>query len=109
MFTRGAPRSVAERRAAALADAATELREDLRVLMRVTSPTPPERGRLGDACRALASWAQNAGYGASAVHFAEAGAAVEPEDAAAAFVAARTNRVAGEGWRAELYYIRAIR
>lgn len=54
------------------------------------------RGRT--LCRAFAAWAQNAGCWGGCSPFCRQGVAVEPEDPAAAFVGARTNRVRTSGW-----------
>jgi tetratricopeptide (TPR) repeat protein len=94
--------------------------------MRVSTAHLPSADALQTACLEISQWAQEAGFGATAVAFAEACAAVVRDDeiwsararrdsrtlvAAAwgAFVAARTNRIAGEEWRAEVFYSRAIR
>ena len=109
LFVHRAARHVAERRTELLNESPAQLRNDLRVLMRVCAPVPPDAVRIAAACEAITAWAQAEGYRRTAVHFAEAVAALCPKDAHAAFVAARTNRLAGESWRGELFYARAIR
>ena len=49
------------------------------------------------------------GHAAIAIHFAEAAAAIQPNNPYFAFVAGRANRVIGTPWRAEVFYARAIR
>lgn len=117
---------VAERRGEVLNEAPEKLRPPIRLLMQVRSVRPPTIDALQSACLEIAEWAQEAGYPATAIDFAEASAALLTEDAVwearqrrdthtivaaawGAFVAARTNRIAGENWRAEVFYSRAIR
>ena len=65
------------------------------------------------ACEALSIWAQNLGFPQTALRFAEAAAAVLPEDPYPAFIARKANRPLGDPeqdhWRAEAFYDRAIR
>lgn len=117
---------VSERRGEVLLEAPEKLRSAIRVLMQVSTKRAPAIDDIQAACLAISEWAQEAGYTAAAVDFAEACAAVLSDDAVweartkrdtqtivaaawGAFVAARTNRTAGENWRAEVYYSRAIR
>lgn len=109
LFYRRTPLHVAERRTEALAESDATLRDHLRTLMGLISRNLPTVGELGRACEGVATWAEDAGYPKTALQFAEAAAAVNPQDPYSAFVAARTNRVLGENWRAEVLYLRAIR
>lgn len=96
---------VQERRVEALKAIPPDLRAELRVLMEAGSRHPAEIAR---ACDLLADWAYNSGLPRTAVHFAEAGAAIARNDPHAAFVAGRANRLGGKEWRAEIFYTRAI-
>ena len=107
--TEAIPLHVAERRAEALKAAPADLRGDLRTLMRMRSRQPPPLADLAAACEAITLWAQEAGYSMTAVHFAEAGAMIRPNEPYGAFIAGRTNRMVGLDWRAEAFYLRAIR
>lgn len=117
---------VAERRGDVLGQAVERVRPSLRVIMQVSSSHPPTLTVLQTACLEVAEWAQEAGYGTTAVDFAEACAGVVSEDAIwaarkdrdtatmvaaawGAFVAGRTNRIAGDAWRADVFYSRSIR
>lgn len=109
LFRKG-NRHVAERRTEALHEAPASIRQSLRVLMRITGPTPPNDRDAALACEAIATWAQEEGFADTAVHFAEAAAAISPNDPYFAFVAGRANRWTGiSPWRAEVFYSRAIR
>jgi len=109
LFYQRTPLHVAERRTEALAESDATLRDHLRTLMGLISRNLPTVGELGRACEGVAAWAEDEGYPKTALQFAEAAAAVNPQDPYSAFVAARTNRVLGENWRAEVLYLRAIR
>jgi tetratricopeptide (TPR) repeat protein len=100
---------VAERQDAALRAAPPLLRSPLRVLMRVSGRRPPQVDEIAHACEALASWAQDVGFPDTAVHLVEAAAVVHAWNPYFAFIAGRTNRLAGHFWRAELFYTRAVR
>lgn len=117
---------VAERRGEALIEAPEKLRHSLRLLMQVSALHPPTLDAQQAACLEIAEWAQESGHPAAAVDFAEACAGLVSEDRMAearkdkdthtivaaawgAFVAARTNRIAGNTWRAEVFYSRAVR
>lgn len=108
LFRKG-NRHVAERRTEALHEAPTSIRPSLRILMRITGSTPPSDREAALACESIAMWAQEEGFADTAVHFAEAAAAISPNDPYFGFVAGRTNRVVGIPWRAEVFYSRAIR
>lgn len=108
LFKKG-KRHVAERRTEALHEAPASIRPSLRILMKITGSTPPNDGDAALACESIATWAQDEGFPDTAVHFAEAAAAISPNDPYFAFVAGRTNRVVGIPWRAEVFYARAIR
>ncbi|HEX5726180.1 MAG TPA: hypothetical protein VFX98_11985, partial [Longimicrobiaceae bacterium] len=109
LFRDRSPRHVGERRTEALDQAPADLRSDLRVLMQVNGRRPPDDAYVAAACEAVATWAQDTGYPNTAVHFAEAGAAIRPRGPYPAFVAGRTNRTVGDPWRAEVFYGRSIR
>lgn len=109
LFPSTTPRHAAERRSEALLEAPCDLRNDLRTIMRLTGRRPASDTETATACEAVAVWAQDAGYPAVAIQFAEAAAAIQTGDPYFAWVAGRTNRVVGEGWRAEVHYARAIR
>lgn len=109
LFPSKSGRHVAERRTEALHEAPASLRRSLRGLMRITGNRPAEDHEVALACEEIAMWAQEEGFGHTAVHFAEAAAHINPTDPYFAFVAGRTNRFTGEPWRGEVYYSRAIR
>jgi tetratricopeptide (TPR) repeat protein len=123
---RKASAEIAKRRAEFLSAAPARIRPALQVLTRVSSPRPMTRAEVQAACLDVVEWAQDAAFPQLAVDYAELCAAVVSEDqiwfarkssdeaalgtaAWGAFVAARTNRIAGDKWRAEVYYSRAIR
>lgn len=108
LFRKG-NRHVAERRTEALHEAPASIRESLRLLMRITSKMPPSDREVALACERIAIWAQEEGFPDTAIHFAEAAAAISPQDPYFAFIAGRTNRLVGIPWRAEVFYSRAIR
>ena len=103
------PRHVAQRRSEALHEVPPALRGELRTLMQFSRIKAPPPSRLAEACEALVAWAVDAGCPKIGVHFAEAAAAASPSHAYANFLAGRTNRIAGDDWRAEVFYSRAIR
>ncbi|MBB4635917.1 hypothetical protein [Longimicrobium terrae] len=109
LFRVPTPAHAGRRRVDALRASPADLRPDLRTLMRVATRRAPDHREIAEACRAVATWAQGNGFARTAVHFAEAGAAAAPRDPHAAFIAGRTNRAVGTAWRAEIYYLRAIR
>ncbi len=103
------PTSLAEtKRAEALALLPPDVRPELLLLLRVGSAESPSIPEIAASTEVLTGWAQTAGYTATALNLAEAGAAIAPVSAQAAFVAARTNRQIGDAWRAETYYRTAI-
>jgi tetratricopeptide (TPR) repeat protein len=106
-------RFVGERRIAALQLAPPDLRADLKTIMRLAGHKPPLSSEVAAACDALVAWAQSCGYTRTALHYAEAAAAIAPEDPYFAFAAGRANRILGKPdvdyWRAEAFYDRAIR
>lgn len=108
LFRKG-NRHIAERRTEALHEAPSSIRPSLQTLMRITGSNPPTDREAAVACEAIALWAQDEGYADTAVHYAEAAAAIAPTDPYFGFVAGRTNRVIGIPWRAEVFYSRAIR
>lgn len=97
------------RRRFALSAAPPRLRGDLRRLMRIAGRRPPPEQESAAACGAVAAWAEDAGHPRTALHFAEAGAAILPGDGRAAFAAGRMNHLLGDAWRAEVFYARAVR
>jgi tetratricopeptide (TPR) repeat protein len=109
LFCRKTPLHVAERRTEALAEASTMLRPHLHTMMRLISRSLPSITELARACERVAEWAEDEGYPKTALQFAESAAGISPRDPYFAFIAARTNRVLGERWRAEVLYLRAIR
>lgn len=109
LFRTPTPAHVGTRRSDALHAGAPDIRSDLRTLMRISNRRPPPEEEVALACQAVAEWARSVGWRQTAVQFAEAGAAIRPRDAHASFIAGRTNRAVGVAWRAEIYYLRAIR
>lgn len=109
IFPSRTSRHIGERRAEGLFYAPAPIRRTLRALMRITGRQPPEDEEIAAACEEISKWAQEAGFPKTAVHFAEACAAIRPDDPYFAFVAGRANRIMGIPWRAEVYYSRAIR
>ena len=104
---------VANRRIDALKAAPADLVPDLRTLMRLSGHRPPPDSDAAEACENIAAWAQMAGFPKTALHFAEAAAAIVPKNPHFAFIAGRTNRLLGspvkDSWRAEVFYDRATR
>jgi tetratricopeptide (TPR) repeat protein len=109
LFTGRTPSHVVERRLAAMREAPGDLQADLRTLAAVNSRTPVDGSTLATACLGVSEWARTAGFLRTATAFAEAGAAINPAQAEAAFIAGRANRMLNQVWRGELYYRRAIR
>lgn len=113
LFPKTTASHVGDRRTTALKDAPPDLRDDLRTLMRVTGRRPPSETEVAKACEAVAEWAQAAGCPKTALHFAEASAAIVPRNPYFAWIAGRANRILADskkcGWRAEAFYDRAIR
>lgn len=106
LFRRGTAPFIAERREEALALMTADVRPELRILL--SFDTSDQSEDTAAVAGVLAEWAQASGFVRTALNLAEAGAAIASNDAHAAFVAARTNRQIGDGWRAEIFYRRAI-
>jgi tetratricopeptide (TPR) repeat protein len=102
------PELIAERQVEALALITPDVRPELQTLLSVATRQAPRPSEIAASAEVLAEWAQHAGYAVTALNLAEAGAAIAPANAWAAFVAARTNRQIGEAWRAEVFYRTAI-
>jgi tetratricopeptide (TPR) repeat protein len=102
---------VSIRRRAALTEAPGDLLADLRVLISAVSDSssPPKIAEVASACGFVSEWARNAGHPLTAIVYAEAAATIAPNNSEAAFIAGRANRLAGQHWRAEVFYRRAIR
>jgi tetratricopeptide (TPR) repeat protein len=106
LFRDRVPEFVRERQGEALALVAADVRPELQLL--IGAPRGQAADEIAAAVEVLVTWAQSGGLVRTALNLAEAGAAVAPTNAHAAFVAARTNRHIGDGWRAEVFYRRAI-
>lgn len=68
----------------------------------------PSASEIVTACKRMALWAETSGYVETAMQFAEAAAAIDPENPRLANLAGRVARRAGERGRAEVWYSRAI-
>lgn len=64
--------------------------------------------RVAEACARIAEWAAEYPLPQTAIAFAEAAAAACPTSSRAMLLAARLNRICGQGARAEVFYERAI-
>jgi len=109
LFPLSLGRHVAQRRTEALHEAPAGIRSHLRMLMKVSGRRPPSPLAAAEACEAIAEWAQEHGFPKTSVRYAEAAAALVPGTAYFTFIAGRTNRLVGDGWRADAFYSRAIR
>jgi len=86
-----------------------ELADALDVFRSVTgAPLAVDRAAVAAACREVVEWALAREHVQTAIELAEAGALVAPEDPAAANLAGRGTRKAGEYARAEVWVNRAI-
>lgn len=86
-----------------------ELAAPLSVMVRLLeSPGAMELVRLVNACRRVSLWAEQRGYLATALEWAQAAAAAAPQSAALAYAVGRVARRRAEYDRAESWYARAI-
>jgi tetratricopeptide (TPR) repeat protein len=85
---------------------APEIADALQTLHAVTFDALPRASAL--ACREISEWAERNGYLETAMQAAEAAATLSSEDPSFANAAARVCRRAGEGARAEVWYLRAV-
>lgn len=74
----------------------------------VRSHIPSGPDRLAAACQQLAEWAQERGYGKTALLYAEAAALLEPEEPRRALLIGKLARGAGQLARAERWFHTAI-
>jgi tetratricopeptide (TPR) repeat protein len=72
------------------------------------NPAGLELGRVVNACRRVALWAEQRGYLATALEWAQAAAVAAPQSAALAYAVGRLARRRAEYDRAESWYARAI-
>jgi hypothetical protein len=105
------PGGAAQARTADLehADVHPELRGPLSVLADLLArPGEVDVGRLVNACRRVAAWAEQRGSLATALEFSQAAALAAPESAALAYAVGRLARRRAEYDRAESWYTRAV-
>ena len=89
---------------------APELAVFLRTLHSVVElPELVDATAVADACAGICAWAEAKGLKETALHFAEAAARVDPENASRCHVAGRLCRRKGEYVRASIWLRRAIR
>lgn len=113
LFRPKTARHIGDRRIDALKAAPVDLRPDLQALMRLSGRRPASDEEAAEACENISAWAQTTGFPKTALHFAEAAAAIAPRSPHFAFIAGRANRILGDprvdAWRAEAFYSRATR
>ncbi len=86
-----------------------ELREALeRVSVILESPCAADAAEVVEACRRAAAWAERSGKPATAVAFAQAAAAADPESASAAVLVGRLARMRAEYGQAEGWLEHAV-
>lgn len=68
----------------------------------------PSTAEWVTACKRMTLWAEKSGHVETAMQFAEAASALDPENPRLANLAGRVSRRAGERGRAEVWYCRAI-
>jgi len=108
LFAPSPPPWVTAKRAEARAQCG-ELAGALDVFRSVTAaPLAVDRTAVAAACREVVEWALAREHVQTAIELAEVGALVGPEDPAAANLAGRVTRNAGEYARAEAWFNRAI-
>ncbi|MFL5382244.1 MAG: hypothetical protein ACJ8GN_06985 [Longimicrobiaceae bacterium] len=108
LFNPSPPPWVTAKRAEARAQCG-ELAGALDVFRSVTAaPLAVDRAAVAAACREVVEWALAREHVQTAIELAEAAATVAPEDPAAANLAGRVTRNAGEYARAEVWFNRAI-
>ena len=108
LFNPSPPPWVTAKRAEARAQCG-ELADALEVFRSVAAaPLAVDRAAVAAACREVVEWALAREHVQTAIELAEAGALVAPEDPAAANLAGRVTRNAGEYARAEAWFNRAI-
>lgn len=108
LFNPSPPPWVIAKRAEARAQCG-ELADALDLFRSVTAaPLAVDRAAVAAACREVVEWALAHEHTQTAIELAEAAALVAPEDPAAANLAGRVTRNAGEYARAEVWFNRAI-